>query len=123
MEKIELIRKGWSNDTKYHIETENSRQLLLRISDIEDYEQKNEFEIIKKYATLGFEMSQPVDFGVFNKQQNVYIFLTWVKRQDLEQMSAFLIVLDKLMPILMSMCRISSGISLLFMQRMLLCIP
>lgn len=83
--KVEKIHKGWSDDTKYYIETEDNKKLLLRISGIDKYEEKKkEYDIICKYSKLGFEMSQPVDFGICNGKQKVYILLTWVEGEDLE---------------------------------------
>lgn len=47
--KIEPINKGWSSDKKYYIETKDSEKLLLRVSDISEYEiKKVEYEAIKK---------------------------------------------------------------------------
>lgn len=83
---ISLIHKGWSKDRKYRILTKSGEQLLLRLSDITTYaHKKKEYEIIKKYATTGISMSKPVDFGVCNGRQNVYMLLTWVEGQDLEE--------------------------------------
>lgn len=83
--KVVPIEKGWSNDKKYYIETVDEQKLLLRTSDIEYYEQKKkEFDIIKKYSALNFEMSKPVEFGIFHKSQKVYMLLTWVDGRDLE---------------------------------------
>ncbi len=82
---IKQIHKGWSSDTKYYIETISGLKLLLRISDIAHYTAKEkEYAIISKYATLGFEMSQPISFGTCNNQQTVYMLLTWVAGEDLE---------------------------------------
>jgi len=57
---MEPVDKGWSTDKKYHIKTLSGEHLLLRLSSIEEYEnKKKEFEIIEKYAKLGFRMSMP----------------------------------------------------------------
>lgn len=83
---IEQISKGWSSDAKYKIITNDNRVLLLRISDISTYgAKKKEYEIIEKYAQLGFPMSMPVDFGICNDNQNVYMLLTWIEGVDLEE--------------------------------------
>lgn len=85
-ERIEKISKGWSSDSKYLIRTKEGKSLLLRISDIEQYQmKKKEYEIIEKYSKLGFPMSQPIDFGTCNNGQNVYMLLTWVEGKDLEE--------------------------------------
>lgn len=83
--KIEKINRGWSDDTKYYIETEDKQKLILRTSDIRQYEVKRkEYEIICKYAGLGFNMSEPVSFGVCNGNRNVYMLLSWIEGEDLE---------------------------------------
>ncbi|KPU42699.1 phosphotransferase enzyme family protein [Oxobacter pfennigii] len=83
--RMKQIHKGWSNDVKYYIETDIGQKLLLRTSSIEHYqEKKKEFDIIGKYSALGFDMSKPVDFGILNEGQSVYMLLTWVEGQDLE---------------------------------------
>ncbi len=84
--KIERINKGWSDDTKYYIEAEDNQKFLLRISNIEKYEEKKkEYDVISMYSKLGFEMSKPLGFGICNKQQHVYMLLMWVDGEDLEQ--------------------------------------
>ncbi len=83
---VERLSKGWSLDEKYFVETKGGERLLLRISDIEQYDaKKKEYEIISKYSSLGFTMSLPVDFGIFNDGKNVYMLLTWVDGRDLEE--------------------------------------
>lgn len=83
--KIEKIYRGWSEDVKYYIETAEQQKLLLRTSDIKQYEvKKKEYEIICKYSSLGFKMSEPISFGVCNGNQNVYMLLTWIEGEDLE---------------------------------------
>ena len=80
---VEPVAKGWSSDRKYRIETDRGETLLLRLSDASKLEaKKKEFEIIQKYAALGFPMSQPIDFGVQDDQ--VYMLLSWVDGEDLE---------------------------------------
>lgn len=88
-ETIEKISKGWSSDSKYFIKTKDGKRLLLRISDIGQYEaKKKEYEIVKKYAKLGFPMSLPIDFGICNNGKNVYMLLTWLEGEDLEEVLA-----------------------------------
>ena len=77
------VDKGWSSDRKFRVETGTGERLLLRLSDAAQREAKRkEFEIISKYATLGFDMSMPVDFGTCTA--GVYMLLTWVEGRDLE---------------------------------------
>jgi len=83
---IKKIDKGWSDDTKYYIETSDGQKQLLRVSDIAHFDKKQkEFKIVEKYAQLGFEMSSPIEFGTCNDGKNVYMLLTWVVGNDLEQ--------------------------------------
>lgn len=83
--KIEKINKGWSDDTKYYIETKDQHKLVLRISDINKYEQKKmEYDVITDFSKLGFLMSEPLSFGVCNNKQNAYMLLSWVEGEDLE---------------------------------------
>lgn len=83
---VEKISKGWSDDIKYKITTADDEVLLLRISDVSLLESKQkEYEIIKKYSQLGFSMSMPIDFGLCNENQNVYMLLTWLEGVDLEE--------------------------------------
>lgn len=83
---VEKVSKGWSSDSKYFIKTVDGKLLLLRISDIEQYEnKKKEYEIITKYSQLDFPMSAPIDFGICNGGKNVYMLLSWVEGKDMEE--------------------------------------
>lgn len=82
---VDLINKGWSNDKKYYIKTNGNRQYLLRISDISTYNRKKEeYKIMKALDALNILMSRPVDFGVCNNGNSVYILLTWIDGNDAE---------------------------------------
>jgi len=81
--RVEFIDKGWSEDQKYYIQTKSGEQLLLRLSNISQYEKKKqEFEWMQKVAATGIPMSQPVEFGVCGNGQNVYSLLAWVNGED-----------------------------------------
>lgn len=83
---IRKIKKGWSGDKKYYIKTESNNRILVRISDIEQMEEKKkEYEIIQKYAKLGFQMSMPIKFGTCDSKRKVYMLLSWVDGKDLEE--------------------------------------
>ena len=80
---VELVDKGWSSDRKYRVAGEDGAVRLLRLADPARYEEKRkEYEIIQKYARLGFPMSQPLDFGLCD--EGVYMLLSWVEGEDLE---------------------------------------
>jgi aminoglycoside phosphotransferase (APT) family kinase protein len=70
---------------QYFIETDDRKQLLLRIADIAEYDRKKtEYEMMEKAAPLNIPMSQPVDFGTCNGGKNVYTLLTWIDGEELE---------------------------------------
>ncbi len=83
---IKVIDKGWSNDKKYYIETNNGKRLLLRISDISHFEKKKqEYEAVKKLDDFDILMSRPIDFGACNDGKEVYSLLTWIDGNNAEE--------------------------------------
>lgn len=85
-EKIELVNKGWSNDKKYYIETIDGKRLLLRVTDIAEYDRKKiEFEMMQRVMALGVPMSQPVAFGTCADGKSVYSLLTWCDGKEAEE--------------------------------------
>lgn len=84
--KIEPIRKGWSDDKKYYVETKDGERLLLRVSNISSYEKKRqEFDIMKKMAAAGIKMSLPIAFDVCENGKNVYQLLTWCDGKEAKE--------------------------------------
>lgn len=76
--KVEPIHKGWSGDKKYYVETKAGERLLLRVSEVSAYEEKQwEFDIMKKMSTAGIKMSLPISFGICENGKSVYQLLTW----------------------------------------------
>jgi len=85
LKRVELLEKGYSTDKKYIVKTKSEEKLLLRIADASVHEQKQkEYEIIYKYAKLGFEMSKPLACGLCNGGNLSFMLLTWVDGEDLE---------------------------------------
>lgn len=83
--KIEPIKKGWSSDKKYFIETLNNEKLLLRIADISEYgKKKNEYEAMKHLRKREIPMSQPVEFGICDNGKSVYSIFKWCEGEDAE---------------------------------------
>ena len=79
------IEKGWSHEQKYKVTTENGTQYLLRITPIEQYEQKKaEFENMQMVSAMGIPMCQPIEFGICD--EGVYSLQSWVEGKDLEEM-------------------------------------
>lgn len=80
---IKKIEKGWSTDEKYLIENQKEK-LLIRLSDIREYEQKRyEFEILKKLELLDVPTSRAIDFGIDDKNNKVWMALSWIEGDDL----------------------------------------
>lgn len=84
---IQPLNKGWSDDKKYHIVTDEGTPLLLRISDISKYEvRKKDYETLKRLDDVNVLISRPIDFGVFNNAKNIYFLLTWIEGIDVEDL-------------------------------------
>lgn len=82
---IRPLTKGWSSDQKFYIETVDDATLLLRISDLASYEHKQqEFVAMQQLASNGIHMPQPLDIGLCNGGQNVFLLLTWLDGVDAE---------------------------------------
>ena len=81
--KKEPINKGYSGDKKYYIETDDDRKLLLRVSDIAEFDRrKTEYEMTRKVADLEIPMSVPVEFG--NCEEGVYTLHSWIEGKDVK---------------------------------------
>lgn len=82
---VKPICKGMSGDKKYYITTAENQRLLLRISDPQDFQQKQtEYRLLRQFAELKIPMPQPVDFGVFGEDRKVYTLLTWIDGEEAE---------------------------------------
>ncbi|MBU1145231.1 MAG: phosphotransferase [Firmicutes bacterium] len=76
------IEKGWSNDEKYLITTNNNEHLLLRISDAALYQKKKyQFEMLQVLKTKNISCSQPIEFGHL-KDGRVYTILSYLEGED-----------------------------------------
>lgn len=80
---INEINKGWSSDKKFYIKTIKSKELLLRIADISEYDRKkNEFKIIKSLENKNILMTKTIDYGVCNNGKSVYSLYSWINGDD-----------------------------------------
>ncbi len=80
----EPLTEGWSGDKKYRVTDEKGTAFLLRISDIEKREKKQEeFEMMQRIAALGVPMCQPVEFGVC--EEGVYSIQSWIEGKGAEE--------------------------------------
>lgn len=81
--KIEPLLKGWSHDKKFYIEDVLGEKFLLRLSDIGSYEEKKaEFNNMRLLSKFNINISVPVDFGICNNGNMVYILLGWLEGED-----------------------------------------
>lgn len=84
--KVEAIHKGWSGDKKFYVETKGGERLLLRVSDVALYEEKQrEFAMMREMSAAGIKMSHPVSFGVCENGKSVYQLLTWCEGQEAKE--------------------------------------
>ena len=80
----EPINKGWSNDRKFCVTDEKGMRFLLRISDIQYYDEKRaEFGMMKQVAALGVPMCLPIELGTC--EEGVYSVQSWIDGEDAEQ--------------------------------------
>jgi len=81
--KVELITKGWSEDKKYCVTTEQGTKYLLRVTPISRYEtRKSLFAMLASVAALDIPMCVPVEFGTCD--DGVYSLQSWIDGEDLE---------------------------------------
>lgn len=79
---IKEINKGWSADKKYYIKRNDGSDFLLRISSIEQYDQKLlEFNYVREICLKGLPTSKPLDIKEVNNE--VYSLFTWMEGRDI----------------------------------------
>lgn len=75
--KKEQIHEGWSEDRKYCALEEDGTRYLLRVSPIEQYEEKQaEFRMMEQAAALGIPMCLPLELGI--REGEVYSVQSWI---------------------------------------------
>jgi len=85
---IKPIDKGLSGDKKYYVETIDGQRLILRVSDISEYDRKKSaYERMEHMDNHNISMSRPIDFGVCDNGQSVYQLLTWCDGESLDDIS------------------------------------
>ena len=83
--KIELVTKGLSDDKKYYIEDANARRMLLRVSDVKEYDYKKaSYQMMERVYEIGVLTSQPFEFGLCNGNKSVYSLSGWLDGEDVE---------------------------------------
>lgn len=77
--QLTLLDKGWSKDQKYEVIGANDEKLLLRISAIETYSEKEkQFQHLQQLAALGVNAPKPVAIGKLD-ETSLYFVLTWIE--------------------------------------------
>ena len=78
------IKKGWSADEKYCVENKDGKKYFLRISTIEQYnDKKAEFEMMKRLDDKKVPLCRPIKF--FNDEEKVYSLHSWINGVDLNE--------------------------------------
>ena len=78
---------GWSSDIKFHIETDDGKHFLMRVSDIAQLDKKRkEYDVLQKLAGTGINYSKPYLFGTSQKHGIVYMILDWIDGDNVEIM-------------------------------------
>jgi len=89
--KIEPIEKGWSEDKKYYVETADGQRMLLRISDVSEFDRKKaEYGMMERVYKLGIITSQPFGFGLCDGGKSVYSLSGWLDGEDAEKTLPFM---------------------------------
>lgn len=79
----EPIHRGWSADRKYRAVDSLGRVYFLRISPMEQYEnRKLQFSHIEQVQNLGIRVCEPVECGICD--EGCYTLLGWINGRDAE---------------------------------------
>ena len=80
-----LIKKGWSSDKKYMAIADNNEKVLVKVSDIKDFDNKKaEFEAVERISQLGIPMMMPLQFGTIDSKNLVYMVFSWIDGAESE---------------------------------------
>jgi len=83
--KFEPITKGLSNDKKYRVTANDGRNMLLRLTDIKEFDRKKaEYEKLERVYELGVITPKPYSFGLCNDGKTVYSLSEWLNGEDIE---------------------------------------
>jgi len=77
-EDITMPEWGWSQTHKFRF-VYNGQSLIARVSDIAHYEKKKtEYDNILRLSKININSPKPVEFGICNGGNSVYMLLTWI---------------------------------------------
>ena len=84
--KVNEISKGMSGDRKYYIETRDGKKLLLRITDISNYDtKKKDYDFLLSVNKADLPVPKAIDFGVCEDGDSVYMLLEWMEGEEAEK--------------------------------------
>jgi len=85
--KKESINKGCSGERKYYVQTSDGKPMMMRLSDISDYDNKQKlFNIMKKVSEFGIPVPNPIDYGICEEGKSVCLLIEWCDGYDLEEL-------------------------------------
>lgn len=81
--KIDRINKGYSDDLKFMITSENQDKMLLRLIDIKQYESKrDEYSHLQTLKNYGVHCPITIDFGRLPDFDACYMLLSYIEGED-----------------------------------------
>lgn len=84
--RVKLVDKGWSGERKYYIELAGGEKQLLRLAKAERYEAKRaEYAMLARFAGMGLPVPEPLDVGLCENGESVYLLLTWCEGEAAEE--------------------------------------
>ncbi len=84
--KVKEIEKGMSGDRKYYIETRDGKKLLLRITDISNYEtKKKDYDFLLSVNKADLPAPNAIEFGMCEDRASVYMLLEWMEGEEAEK--------------------------------------
>lgn len=83
---VKEIEKGMSGDRKYYIETRDGKKLLLRITDISNYEaKKKDYDFLLLVNKADLPAPNAIEFGMCEDRASVYMLLEWMEGEEAEK--------------------------------------
>jgi aminoglycoside phosphotransferase (APT) family kinase protein len=76
---------GWSQNLKYKVKDISGKDYILRVSDISLFDDKEqEYGNIMRLSQNDILIPKPIEFGLCNGGKNVYMLLTWIDGEAVE---------------------------------------
>ncbi|MBZ9623776.1 aminoglycoside phosphotransferase family protein [Clostridium sp. FP2] len=80
VENIKPVIKGYSNDEKYLLQLNNNMSVLMKVSNIKDYNRKKqEFYYLNIQYNNGVKCSKPLEFFILEKSNVCITILTYLE--------------------------------------------